>query len=221
MMGATTLMPTIPFNSPLGLDLFQDISPGEANVDILSSYTPQQHRNFCGVASIVTLLAAGRKDGTRFLHPVDDATFLDHENLFSERVSQVRTLEQVKGMREGDYPGLSFENQAAILALFFSQVEMVYGSQLDEESFLNLLNREVIDRRMKPIVNFDASVFHSGMGGHVAPVVALHMGKKMLLIADPAQHKTGWYWVRVPDILVSMQRIRKGNTKSRGLIVVK
>lgn len=216
----------VPFASPEGQALFTGTPHDHINWRVIECAVPQANACFCGPAAVVTALLATRKAGS--------ATVTDQFALFTRNghasAEPVCTLEQVLGRAprtwafdgqriEATYAGMSMEEVEACLAGVGRAVELTYASaQNDWETHFGEVISLTPDQPV--LINFDGSTLGLPLGGHFAVIAGHGADRRRLLIADPARHKVGWYWVDAADLYRAMLRPRPTLERPRGWLAV-
>ncbi len=212
-------MKIIEFSSEKGQMLLKTSGACEINWKGISSYTPQQHKYYCGLATIISLLKKHFDDNAD-INKLSPEIFLDHTILFGfKEIESIRSFDQVTGKYiEKDYPGLSIEDAQKILMKFFKNIELYYGKDMNYEEFIDILKEKSKDG-FDFIINYSGENIGLNLGGHFSTVGAVNLIEQKILLLDPAQHKNGWYWISFEDIFHSIGTIRPNN-RSRGILII-
>lgn len=208
----------LPLVSEEGSRRFFDCGPGALDLRLLQACVPQPNEFFCGISTFAAVL--------RTLSPMPDGEGFSSGALLScfdpwplFEATGVRSLEQVTGRSEGHYAGLAIEDLAAAFMKAGFGCELTYGAALDSETLLQI-SRSAIEGGEVIVAAYNAKLLDQAGTGHFAPVLAIHLESRSLLIADPARHRNGWFWIGVDDILNAMTELRQPSGRPRGILRV-
>ncbi len=210
----------IPFTSKEGIELFHSIPKNDISVDLLSSFTHQQHPSLCSLACIVSLVKACPQS---FKFSAKENVIINHERLFDHgEIEEIRSLGRITGEIPSERQGLSMDEvkQIILTAFFDMTVEIYRGREFGLNEFSDFL-RERFNHQSYLIACYYGQTLGLDLNGHYATIGAIHFSQKKILLLDPASHKTTWYWVSFNDLLVSMQKFIIPEQKiCRGLFTV-
>ncbi len=173
----------------------------------------QQNLAFCGPASIVAVmnsLGTPRPAEMR-LYPYN---FYTQDNIFNVDTQKVKSFVRVSvsGMTLAEITG--FFNALGVKATAH------YGENLNEEALRKLIRSALANPDARIVVNYNRKTLAQEGGGHQSPLAAYDEASDSVLMLDVAKFKYPPTWVKLPDLLASMQTVDAESGKSRGLVVI-
>ncbi len=209
-------------------------------LQLAQNFQPQINPYFCGIASACIVLNAITKNNQIKNHCKNSVLknshlsfsesgypLLTQLSLLNSETDQIKTMKEICGYHLTETPifvphnpGLSLKQLELILKTYQVDVQAFYANQKNWCSDLrNHLEDAFQDGNSFIIANFYGRYFGKSIGGHFSPIGAHDAETDSILIMDVAAHKTGWYWVSLIDLIISMSFT--DDADSRGYLVVR
>lgn len=164
---------------------------------LVSGFTPQRYRSFCGPASIATVLRA---------YGVKSA---NQTAIFSSRLSELKVF----------YSGLSLAKVAALAESVGLHNDPVYADSLNVYTFRERLKSNLAREGDFILVNYDRRALRQSGVGHISPVAAYDSDHDSFLILDEAAYKYPFTWVPT-QLLFDAIHTRDGD-RYRGILIIR
>jgi hypothetical protein len=174
----------------------------------------QQNLAFCGPASIVAVmnsLGTPRPAENR-LYPY---TFYTQDNIFNADTQKVKSFVMVS------VRGMTLAEIAGFFTALGVTATPVYADSLNEDQLRTLLKATLAEPNARIVVNYNRKTLAQEGAGHQSPLAAYDEASDSVLLLDVAKFKYPPTWVKVADLLASMQTVDSDSGRSRGLVVVK
>lgn len=173
----------------------------------------QQNLAFCGPASIVAVmnsLGTTRPFDSR-LYPY---TFYTQDNIFNADTQRVKSFVMVS-MR-----GMTLADMAAFFTALGVKATAYPADALTVDKLRTLLKSALANPNERIVVNFNRKTLAQEGVGHQSPLAAYDEASDSALMLDVAKFKYPPSWIKLDELLASMQTIDSDSGKSRGLVVV-
>ncbi|CAL5425546.1 unnamed protein product [Camellia sinensis] len=179
----------------------------EGSLKLLANYGMQRDLNFCGPASLCTVLNALRVDPKRaWKGPW--RWFEDHMIGDSEIMGNIRKK------------GITFDNFAE-LARKHVDIEAFKAQQSSLEQFTDSVIETTSVEDLHMILSYSRKKVNQTGDGHFSPMAAYHKGSDMLLILDVARYKYPFHWLPRMTVWDAMNQIDKETGETRGFLMVR
>ena len=174
----------------------------------------QQNLAFCGPASIVAVMNSlgTPRPAESHLYPYN---FFTQDNIFNAETQHVKSYVAVssRGMTLAEIAGF-------FGALGGVKATPYYGDSLNEEQLRNLIKSALARPDARIVANYNRKTLAQEGAGHQSPIAAYDDASDSVLMLDVAKFKYPPAWIKLTDLLQSMQTIDADSGKSRGLVVV-
>lgn len=173
----------------------------------------QQNLAFCGPASIVAVmnsLGTPRPFDSR-LYPYH---FYTQDNIFNADTQRVKSFVMVS------VRGMTLADMAAFFNALGVKATAWYAGSLSLEQFRTLLKSALANPNARIVANFNRKTLAQEGGGHQSPLAAYDETSDSVLMLDVAKFKYPPAWIKLNELLESMQTIDPDSGKSRGLVIV-
>lgn len=167
---------------------------------LLQNFEGQQYRSYCGVASSVIVLKAlgfNTRQTSFFSNP---------------KVDQVRPFFKIF------FTGMPLSDLNGILQAYGASTRLYYASDIDTNSFRDILKDNMRNPENFLIVNYLRSTLGQDNVGHISPIGAFDPETDEVLLMDVTTYNYPPVWVKVPDLFAAMNTM--DDTHSRGLVEV-
>jgi len=163
---------------------------------LTSAFRPQQHRSFCGPATIETVLRAyGHSDVTQ-------------ASVFPSLSSKLDTF----------YTGMSLAELAQLAQSSGLRAEIAYADSLDLEAFRARLKANLEQPDDFVVVNYDRRVLKQAGAGHISVIAAYDEPRDAFLVLDEAAYRYPFTWIPAP-LLYKAAHTRAGD-HYRGVLFI-
>ncbi|GMP91677.1 hypothetical protein CsSME_00042267 [Camellia sinensis var. sinensis] len=179
----------------------------EGSLKLLANYGMQRDLNFCGPASLCTVLNALRVDPKRaWKGPW--RWFEDHMVGDSEIMGNIQKK------------GITFDNFAE-LARKHVDIEAFKAQHSSLEQFTDSVIKTTSVEDLHMILSHSRNKVNQTGDGHFSPMAAYHKGSDMLLILDVARYKYPFHWLPRMMVWDAMNQIDKETGETRGFMMVR
>tara|TARA_Y100000389_G_scaffold204554_1_gene257945 strand:+ start:6486 stop:7271 length:786 start_codon:yes stop_codon:yes gene_type:complete len=231
---------TINWNSESGIKMLDRSVYKQDFYQLANFFQPQINPLYCGIASAVIVLNAINFDnnissqkelevekpeifggGIIKFKSHSQLTLLNHETELIKK-EEVISLKNINDHKDKIDPGLTLDQLQDILELYNLDVKKYHAQKYSKQevNFFRKKVKNITKEQEKYIlVNFNGKSLGLETGGHISPLAAYDEKSDSVLIMDVAGHKNGWYWVKITDLLKSMNSMDGDNY--RGYLVVR
>jgi len=181
----------------------------------MSAYVDtQENQGFCGIASIAASLNSLQIVKKPFSATYWPYKYFTQDNLFTTSSSKIKAKPVVSAA------GLTLDQMQLFLKALDIRSTTYFGNDLTEDALRNLLKKTLKHQNDRIIVDFSRQTLNQEGHGHFSPIAAYDAHSDSVLILDVAKFKYPPFWVKVSDLLVSIQTLDTDSGKSRGLLVI-
>ena len=173
----------------------------------------QQNLAFCGPASIVAVMNSlgTPRPAESHLYPYN---FYTQDNIFNADTQKVKSFVMVSTR------GMTLAEIAGFFSALGVKATPYYGEALNAEQLRTLLKAALAKPDTRIVANYNRKTLAQDGGGHQSPIAAYDEASDSVLMLDVAKFKYPPAWIKLGDLLESMQTIDADSGKSRGLVVV-
>lgn len=199
--------PGWPLTSDEGKALFEDSKNEYKEVfwRISQNFEAQEKTNSCGIASVVVAM------NTLGIDDPNHKARWTQEGFFTEPVQQVVPLNII------DQRGMNLRELKAALETFHVRSAIYYWNQYSEDEMRRIIEDALLDPDKVVIANYFRPALGLPGEGHYSPIAMYNNAADSVLMMDVAEYCPPPAWVKVDDLLLSMQPVRG---KVRGFLVI-
>ena len=231
---------TINWNSESGIKMFERSEYKQDFYELSGFFQPQINPLYCGIASSVIILNATNSNqnipsqkeleiekpdifggGIIPFKSYSQMSFLNKQTDLVKK-KEIISMKNINDKRENIDPGVTLKQLKEILEIHNLEVKKYHVKEYSEQElklFREKVKKITEDKEKYLLVNFNGKKLGLTTGGHISPLVAYDQKSDSALVMDVAGHKNSWYWVKIKDLLQSM------NTKDcdnyRGYLIIK
>ncbi len=168
------------------------------------SYTAQQYRSYCGVAT-----------GVMAVNAIDPEIGLSQDAWFTPDAEKVRT-----GW-DTFFGGMTLAQFSGMIRAHGYVSEFQHGGDFDLKSFRQTVQTNLKNPRDMIVVNYARKSMGQKGGGHFSPLAAYHAAEDRVLILDVAAHKYPPTWVPLVDLWKALATPDSDSGKNRGYAIIR
>ncbi|CAL5425385.1 unnamed protein product [Camellia sinensis] len=174
---------------------------------LIENFGMQRNLNFCGPATLCTVLNALRVDPER---PWKGPWRWFEDPMIGD--SEIMGYVQKKGITFGSF---------AELARKHVDIEAFKAQHSSLEQFTNCVIQTTSTEELYMILSYSRKTVNQTGDGHFSPMAAYHKGGDMLLILDVARYKYTFHWLPRMTVWDAMNEIDKETDETRGFVMVR
>lgn len=233
----SNILAVVPFDSDIGVDLFEKSQHKKAFFKLAPHYVAQQNINSCGVASAIIILNAIdikskktppiSKKGSWYV-PEEKTLYgqfvWNEDNFYNQEISEILDKTVLEGDKKIDgsyHVGIELDRLSLALKLQGLDIETHHVTSVSDnsiESFRNLVKTFTQDPTKYIIINYNLNIYTIQGGGHFSPIGAYEATSDSILILDTWSDSNNWLWIKLQDLYLSMNTL--DGTTCRGYILI-
>ena len=158
----------------------------------------QQNLAFCGPASIVAVMNSlgTQRPAESHLYPYN---FFTQDNIFNADTQHVKSYVAVSSR------GMTLAEIAGFFTALGVKATPYYGDSLNEDQLRTLLKGALAKPDVRIVANYNRKTLAQEGAGHQSPIAAYDEASDSVLMLDVAKFKYPPAWIKLADLLQSMQ----------------